>query len=373
MQLTAHRKAGLAAPAILALATIVAPAPAMGPPTMEDAQALHEAGRWEEAADAWRHVVEEEPDNATAWFNLGYSLHAGGRLDEAIEAHRKAASFDRYRGIALYNLGCAYALADQSDEALEALAASQAAGFAVRRNAEHDSDLHSLRGDPRFETLMASEAAGFKARVQQALGRFQQALARQGPGFKQMLAGLAQHGQQLLAQWQQKLAGSERWAPLAAYVQRVLGGGGGPQNLADADAPAQDRPAPSLDEARRLQQSRKWHEAAAAYAVVTEAQPDNPGAWFGLAYCLHMDGDYDKAIAALRKAATFEQLRGIATYNLACAYALSGRTDEAFDALEEARAVGFDLKSQITSDGDLDSLRDDPRFQRLVAELKVEL
>ena len=196
MQLTAHWNIGLAASAILALATIVAPAPAMGPPTMEDAQALHEAGRWEEAADAWRYLVDEEPDNATAWFNLGYSLHAGGRLDEAIEAHRKAASFDRYRGIALYNLGCAYALADQSDEALKALAASQAAGFAVRRNAEHDSDLHSLRGDPRFETLMASsEAAGFKARVQQALGRFQQTLAQKVPGFKQMLAGLAQHGQ----------------------------------------------------------------------------------------------------------------------------------------------------------------------------------
>ena len=63
MQLTAHRTVRLTAPAILALATIVAPAPAMGPPTMEDAQALHEAGRWEEAAAAWRYLVEEEPDH----------------------------------------------------------------------------------------------------------------------------------------------------------------------------------------------------------------------------------------------------------------------------------------------------------------------
>lgn len=343
----------LAAAAIGTAATTV---PAAGP---AEAAALQQEGQWSQAADAWEEVVADDPDDATAWFNLAYCLHADGRLEEAIEAHRKAATFEDYRGIAMYNLGCAYALTGQPDEAFEALVESKAAGFGVRGSAAHDSDLDSLRDDPRYEAIIGHAPATWQERFHATLDHLQQLIAQKAPAIKQALAGFARQARQILGQWRQKLAG-ETHAPEAA---------------ADAKTDAAPRPAgpPTLAAARQLQQARRWGEAAEVYAAVVEAEPDNAEAWFGLAYALHMDEQYERAIKAHRKAATFEQLRGIASYNLACAYALTGRIDEAFEALQQAREAGFDVGGQLVTDADLEPLHEDPRFQELLAELHAEM
>ena len=54
-------------------------------------------------------------------------------------------------------------------------------------------------------------------------------------------------------------------------------------------------------------------------------------------------------------------------YNLACAYAVLGERDQAIDMLERAARQGGGNLGWIRQDPDFDSLRDDPRFQRLVA------
>ena len=58
--------------------------------------------------------------------------------------------------------------------------------------------------------------------------------------------------------------------------------------------------------------------------------------------------------------------RGIALYNLGCAYALLGKNDAAIDALKGSLEAGFDMSDSLGSDSDLDGLRDDPRFKKLV-------
>lgn len=123
-------------------------------PSAEQARSLQQAGQWADASDAWRLVVEHDTDNGAAWFNLGYCLHAAGRLEHAVEAHRKASTFDDYHGIALYNLACACALTGRTDEALDALQASREAGFDLSSVIRTDSDLDSLRGDPRFKGFL---------------------------------------------------------------------------------------------------------------------------------------------------------------------------------------------------------------------------
>jgi len=59
-----------------------------------------------------------------------------------------------------------------------------------------------------------------------------------------------------------------------------------------------------------------------------------------------------------------------ALVNSACAYARLGRKQEALDLLEKVFAKGWGKRDWIEHDPDYDILRDDPRFQRLLAGLK---
>lgn len=57
-------------------------------------------------------------------------------------------------------------------------------------------------------------------------------------------------------------------------------------------------------------------------------------------------------------------------YNLACAYALNDQEDEALRELQAAVRAGFDDADHIENDPDLQSLRDDPRYRRIVDEIR---
>src|SRR5205823_6316245 len=56
---------------------------------------------------------------------------------------------------------------------------------------------------------------------------------------------------------------------------------------------------------------------------------------------------------------------GAVAYNIACAYALKGNSDRAFEYLKLAVEKGFDVVSYLRHDDDLDSLRSDPRWTTL--------
>jgi len=62
-------------------------------------------------------------------------------------------------------------------------------------------------------------------------------------------------------------------------------------------------------------------------------------------------------------------MRGNALYNLACAYALQGKKDDALTALEQAVAAGFKSKGLLETDDDLASLRGEARFRKVVTSL----
>ena len=56
-------------------------------------------------------------------------------------------------------------------------------------------------------------------------------------------------------------------------------------------------------------------------------------------------------------------------FNLACLYALQGKKDQAFVHLEKLFSIGSNsFYHRVQSDTDLDSLRDDPRYNQLVTK-----
>ncbi len=55
-------------------------------------------------------------------------------------------------------------------------------------------------------------------------------------------------------------------------------------------------------------------------------------------------------------------------YNVACGYALAGRKDEALDWLELSVRKGFNKFDHMRQDSDLDSLRDETRYKKLLID-----
>ncbi len=92
---------------------------------------------------------------------------------------------------------------------------------------------------------------------------------------------------------------------------------------------------------------------------------------FQKGYDLHMSGKIDEAIEAHQEAAQYESTRILATYNLGCAWSLKGKKDKAFKALNQAIDFGMDDLDQFEGDSDLDSLRDDERYQELISRIKA--
>src|SRR6185295_4999708 len=123
---------------------------------------------------------------------------------------------------------------------------------------------------------------------------------------------------------------------------------------------------PTLAEARALLTAQRWEEAAAAFAAYLKTNPDHGSAWRQDAYVLSQLHRCDEAVTAYQHAFDLGDRPNTCAYNTACCFALLGKRDEAIEWLTKAFHVGFTDFHQLATDTDLDSIRSDPRFQRLL-------
>ena len=98
--------------------------------------------------------LELNPDDARAWYLSAGALMRLGQRDQALERARRALAIDPEDAGVLYNVACVYALAGSSEEALDHLDKAIQNGVAHREWLENDSDLDSIRGEPRFQALL---------------------------------------------------------------------------------------------------------------------------------------------------------------------------------------------------------------------------
>ncbi|HET6348702.1 MAG TPA: M56 family metallopeptidase [Candidatus Krumholzibacteria bacterium] len=88
--------------------------------------------------------------------------------------------------------------------------------------------------------------------------------------------------------------------------------------------------------------------------------------WYNRASDYYHREQFGKAARAYMNAARFEFQTATAYYNAGCSYALDDQSTEAIDALQKAFDEGFDDLGKYASDDDLNSLRQDPRFKKLM-------
>jgi TolB-like protein/Flp pilus assembly protein TadD len=77
-----------------------------------------------------------------------------GELERGLDLVRQAVALDPDDSGVLYNVACVYAVAGQPSEAIDCLERAIRNGFGHWEWLAHDSDLDSLRGDPRFQALL---------------------------------------------------------------------------------------------------------------------------------------------------------------------------------------------------------------------------
>lgn len=149
-----------------------------------------------------------------------------------------------------------------------------------------------------------------------------------------------------------------------------------------------------LEEAGRLFEEalavEENHEAAFFAAQSYEALHDDARAAGAYRRALaiaerHMELNPDDARAATIRAVSLCRLRRVdegvewaeralaidpedagVRYNVACLFAVAGRSERAIACLEEAVRSGFGNRQWLERDPDIDALRDDPRFKRLL-------
>jgi serine/threonine protein kinase/Tfp pilus assembly protein PilF len=160
-------------------------------------RALLSQGKWERAAEMFRHASEIRPDDyqalgflAQAYVGLGEvgegeavrkraveraekhlelnpddsralvfgaaSLAAIGEADRSVEWAGRGLAIDPEDPMTLYNVACVYALGRRADAALACLEKAVDNGFGHKEWVEHDTDLDSLRDDPRFKQLVSA-------------------------------------------------------------------------------------------------------------------------------------------------------------------------------------------------------------------------
>jgi tetratricopeptide (TPR) repeat protein len=99
-------------------------------------------------------------------------------------------------------------------------------------------------------------------------------------------------------------------------------------------------------------------------------EPPRDGAeWFARGYQMHGSDRYPEAIEAFKHAAELGYRKATAMYNIACGYSLLNDKENALAWLQRALDNGFDGAELVTDDSDLDPLRTDARFKKIVARL----
>jgi ketosteroid isomerase-like protein len=115
--------------------------------------------------------------------------------------------------------------------------------------------------------------------------------------------------------------------------------------------------------------AQDWAGAAAAYQAYLADHPDDAFAWHRLGASQVKLRQLPQAIANLQKAVAVGGGTAVDYYNLACAYALAGKADDALAHVEKAIAAGMRNRRQYEADEDLASLRELPRFKAMMQAL----
>ncbi len=363
-------------------------------------------------------MIQGDDDEGLESFERGYELHGEGNYVAAREAFEEAIEHDFRPATAMYNIACGYSLGGDQAQAMEWLERSFAAGMDDPAILAEDSDLDPMRASEDFQRFMdaAFAEAGVKRRKDEHYPRkstmdrlrmlretdsadgdewteigTQLLFMREFDAAIDALGRAVEHGGGTTPMYNlactHSLAGNTGRA--LEWLERAVDAGFDQHerfvNDADLD-PLRNSPAfariAEISETLSLEQfsrrtwdlsnysEKRWAPAVELYSEFVRDYPDKGRGWFNLGYALHYSSRHEEAIDALSRAEGLGFRPATAAYNVACAHAMLDHRSEAIEWLERAVDHGFSSYGHMEDDDDLDNLRSEARFQRLLKDLE---
>lgn len=153
--------------ALVAAAVIVygMPVPTTGeqspnqtPPTaLSDAQARLLANDVSGAIKVLETLTRDTPRNAEAWRLLGTAYRRSKDLSRALDAYRRVLDLQPHSPQVFYDIGAVYALKHEAEHAIEWLSKAHSSRQIDMTQMDVDTDLASLRSDPRMARLRPTD------------------------------------------------------------------------------------------------------------------------------------------------------------------------------------------------------------------------
>lgn len=101
---------------------------------------------------------------------------------------------------------------------------------------------------------------------------------------------------------------------------------------------------------------------------IKEVTPEQWKVLFSLGNCLTKAGRHEEALEVDETLVQLREEDPICHYNLACSYSNVGKVEAALNALDTAFELGYWDLEHLQSDQDLENVRSDPRFYKLLMQ-----
>jgi len=116
--------------------------------------------------------------------------------------------------------------------------------------------------------------------------------------------------------------------------------------------------------------SKDYASAVREFLKILEDSPFDFQGNYHLAFSYLLLKDFPRAIHYFEIARRIQPRDQLTLYNLACAYSLGGDAEKALEALDVSIDAGFDDPEHLENDPDLDPIRGQPRYQRILAKCR---
>lgn len=119
-------------------------------------EALRQKRRHEEALNAYRQALEENPDDLGVLMGMAWCYKRLDQLPRAIQTMEQAYQAAPREPVVLYNLACYFALAGDKTQALSWLGRAIRMEPALRQLIPDETDFDPLRNDSDFQFIVNS-------------------------------------------------------------------------------------------------------------------------------------------------------------------------------------------------------------------------